>query len=279
LTDTNAIFIPDLKQQAEIKRILDSSGKCFVAIGVKEDKPVFIKSLLPNATEWKEKFSHEIALYRLFQQTSPSIKLPQLIYAEENDALLILDYIEGQTLESERYLTTALSSNDIHEILQITKALAAWKPKDISMFSAWNYHERLQKYRKRELFSDKEARHLSNLIDSYKEPFEIAHGDLLLKNIIRTPKQEYVLIDWEFSGLFMPGFDLALLHTIMFRDKDSRKAIENEVSLNRIELPFLINKAMIIARETHIHRELPDDMPIKKEILDLLAKEKETLQL
>lgn len=277
MTDTNDIFIPDLKQQAEIKHILDSSGKCFVAIGVKEDKPVFIKSLLPKAAEWKEKFSHEIALYRLFQQTAPNIKIPQIVYAD--DDLLILDYIEGQTLESERYLTTTLSSNDIHEVLQITKAIASWKPKDIAMFSAWDYHERLQKYRKRELFSDKETIHLSNLIDSYKEPFEIAHGDLLLKNIIRTPKQEYVLIDWEFAGLFMPGFDLALLHTIMFKDEASKKAIENEVSLNKIELPFLINKAMIIARETHIHRELPNDMPIKKEILDLLAKEKETLQL
>lgn len=267
--------MPDLKQQAKVKHVLGTSGKCFVALGTRGSDTVFIKSLLPDAIEWKEKFLHEISLYRIFKQDSPNFKLPQLIYAD--DDILITSYIDGDILESDRYLTSPLPTEAITGVLEITRGIASWKPKDLSLLKQWDYRERLKKYRKRELFSDKEVKALDTLINSYKEPFEIAHGDLLLKNIIKTPEGEYVPIDWEFAGLFMPGFDMALLHTTMYKDTFARKEIETEVTLNNIELPFLINKAMIVAREIHIHRDLPDEDPIKATNLELLNEEKKSL--
>ncbi len=105
---------------------------------------------------------------------------------------------------------------------------------------------------------------------------EFNHGDMLLKNIIKMPNEKLAFIDWEFAGLYIKGYDLALLHTIMTIDNTSQKIIEDRIKSISIEREFWLNKAIIIARELKIHAELDDSLIFKHKRISLLKKE-ETL--
>lgn len=46
----------------------------------------------------------------------------------------------------------------------------------------------------------------------------VAHGDPLPANLLLSEHGECVLLDFEFTGLFAAGFDLAMLHTLLVGD-------------------------------------------------------------
>lgn len=63
---------------------------------------------------------------------------------------------------------------------------------------------------------------------------------------------------FEFTGLFLPGFDLAMLHTLLTDTPGANEAIETLVGKAGLEVPFLVNQAMVLSRELRLHTELPD---------------------
>ena len=65
-------------------------------------------------------------------------------------------------------------------------------------------------------------------------------------------------MDFEFTGRFLPGFDLAMLHTLLGASPQVRERIRGLVADAGIERPFLLNRAIVLARELRMHRTAPD---------------------
>jgi aminoglycoside phosphotransferase (APT) family kinase protein len=95
-------------------------------------------------------------------------------------------------------------------------------------------------------------------VASWAQPSAFGHGDPLPSNLLLTPDGNCALVDWEFGGLFLPGIDLAMLHTLLgARTPAVRTVIDKIVADTGIEGPFAVNLAMVLTRELRIHRELP----------------------
>jgi hypothetical protein len=70
-----------------------------------------------------------------------------------------------------------------------------------------------------------------------------------------------VLVDWEFAGLYLPGYDHALLWTLLHADPAARARLRSQIRADGpcAEAAWWINAAMALTREIRIHRELPVD--------------------
>lgn len=109
-----------------------------------------------------------------------------------------------------------------------------------------------------------------------------AHGDPLPANLLLTdavdaartgagPGQglRCALLDFEYTGLYVPGFDLAMLHTLLGATPTARARIRRVVAQAGIEEAFLVNRAVVLTRELRIHREL-DHGPLRRDRLALI---------
>ena len=74
--------------------------------------------------------------------------------------------------------------------------------------------------------------------------------------------------------LYLPSFDLALLHTTISFDDDSKKIIEEHIKVKNNLLPFLANKSLLLAREIKMHEALLDHLKFKFPILEILYEDK-----
>lgn len=87
----------------------------------------------------------------------------------------------------------------------------------------------------------------------------VNHGDPLASNILISPAGTPVLLDWEFGGLFLPGFDLAMLHTQLGAGTPAiRERIDAIITEAGAQAAFAVNLAIVLTRELRIYRELPD---------------------
>jgi hypothetical protein len=68
-----------------------------------------------------------------------------------------------------------------------------------------------------------------------------------------------VLVDWEFAGFFLQGFDLAMLWVLLYSTPAARDRIRDIIRRTgeKGETLFLVNLAVVLTREIRIHRELP----------------------
>lgn len=77
------------------------------------------------------------------------------------------------------------------------------------------------------------------------------------------------MLDWEFTDLFLPGFDLALMHTVLVGTPYALRRIEHIVADQNLAVPFAINLAIVLTREIRIHRQLPEG-PLRETRLALI---------
>ncbi len=56
-----------------------------------------------------------------------------------------------------------------------------------------------------------------------------------------TADGECVLVDFEFTGLFFPGVDFAMLHPLLADTPGAQASIEALVGEADIEVPFMLN--------------------------------------
>lgn len=264
------------KNQVEIIKELNSSDKSFVAIGTRNDIKVIVKVLISQENTWKAKFAHEILIHDLFNKEIIPFKFAKSLFSGDN--WLIIEYIQGKEILADRYPDNILSQELVRNILNLSALISSWDCKNKKILKIWGYEKKLEKYYERGFISSEEKNILNDLLPAYIKELEFNHGDLLLSNIMINSSNEYIPIDWEFAGLFIPGFDLALLHTILIKNDYARKSIEKIIYSKNMNIPFLINKVFIMIREIKIHQELPNNISFKNERLSFLEPEWENIR-
>jgi len=120
-----------------------------------------------------------------------------------------------------------------------------------------DYPERIERYHARGFLTESDAASLRTLLSQCDRGWDFNHGDLLPSNLLMTPDGRCAPLDWEFGGLFLPGFDLAFLHTTLASTPYAQGRINEIVASDDIRVPFAVNQAMVLTRELRIHTELP----------------------
>lgn len=238
--------------------VLRRTGKTLLAAGELAGQRVVVKLLLGGQDFWKTKWRHEIDIYRTFAEYPPPVRVPRLVYTD-GSRVLVLEQLDAHPLSAERYPGRQLVPREVELVLDTVSGLNAWKPPPGRLVRILDYPERVARYQAAGYLAETDRDDLLALLERCGDTWEVDHGDPLPSNLLLSANGDCALVDWEFTGLFLPGFDLAMLHTLIgAHTPTARNRIEQAVIDTGIEEPFTVNLAMVLTRELRIHNELPD---------------------
>lgn len=252
-------------------RVLRHTRKTLLLAGTCDDTEAIVKIQLSNDVYWQRAFSREVAAYRLFALSLPPITAPRLLHADDT-CVLVVERADGATLAVERY-PYRISTDSVRAAVAALERFAVWPLPTHGravLPRVFDYAERIDRFRGRGLLTGSDAAALTNLLAHSDPHWEPAHGDAIPSNILLTTDGQVVLLDWEFCGLYLPGWDLALLRTCLSRTADITRWIDDRASARQIQVPYAINLAMALTREIHIHQKLPATSD-RDQLLDHLA--------
>ncbi len=188
--------------------------------------------------------------------------VPRLLFADADRLLLGLDFIDGQPLQRARYAQAALAPAQRDHLLAELAQLHRWRPdpqlRSSSAVLVATYQARMTNYAQGGFLSGSDREALTALLNRGQWRPQFNHGDLLLSNCLATA-HGLAFIDWEYAGDYLPSYDLALLWILLAADVPTRAAIVAMVQRDEptAEYAFLINQALLLAREQKIHQQLP----------------------
>jgi aminoglycoside phosphotransferase (APT) family kinase protein len=238
--------------------ILARTGKCLLIRGTLAGIAAVAKCLVEPDAYWSTHFAKEIRWYRLFTQHTPPVAIPRLLFADEALGLSVLEFLEGQPLCRTRYATQPLPPRQIDTLVTELSRLHSWRVPQLPSSSELvaDYREKFRSYADRGFLSAADCSDLMQLLGRDQSDPEFNHGDLLLSNCLALGAG-LALIDWEFAGYYLPGYDLALLWTLLQADSAARRCIIETVRRRgaAAERAFFINQMRVIVREIRIHQK------------------------
>lgn len=257
--------------------MLRSTDKTEIIAGECDGTPAVAKVLTSIEPFWAEKFAREISAYTEFARSAPPVKVPRLLAADADEGVLLIERMAGHPLSEERY-PSALPLEHVAIALNTLEALAHWRPAPDSFARAWNYTDRLERYRGLGLLGAEEHRALTELLGHAGPHWHFAHGDALPANIILS-RGRAALLDWEYAGYYLPALDFALLWILLRETPGARDLIAAHIDEGGAarRAAFTVNRAMLLTRELRTHRELPE-APWQRDRLQALAEDWDLLR-
>jgi hypothetical protein len=243
------------------EEMLRHDGKSLVAAGHAGDQPVIIKVLADGDPSWRHRQRHEIGVYRIFARHPPPVRVPRLVHTD-GQRIVVMERLEGATLGNGRYPRT-LTSPEVQAATGLVGRLHGWQPLPGGFRPVVAYHDRIARYHAAGYFTEDDRRALERLLARCGQPWQLNHGDPLPGNMLRLPSGEWALLDWEFTGLFLPGYDLAMLRVLLAGTPGAADFVEDLVRRAGHEDAYLVNLAVVLSRERRIHLVLPGDHPLR----------------
>jgi aminoglycoside phosphotransferase (APT) family kinase protein len=153
---------------------------------------------------------------------------------------------------------TRLSTAGAAPLLQAARSLAQWTAPAGGFGAVWDYPQRFRRYRREYGLLDARDEAALNALASAAGPLRMAHGDLLAANVLQHAGAVSGVLDWEFTGRFLPGLDAALLWTTLGHLPAARQEAEQLAGTSVAERSgFWANVATVCVRELRTHGELP----------------------
>ncbi|HEY2309438.1 MAG TPA: aminoglycoside phosphotransferase family protein [Streptosporangiaceae bacterium] len=244
-----------------VEEMLCHDGKSLVATGHAGDQPVVIKVLADGDPGWRHRQRHEIGVYKIFAEHPPPVRVPRLVHTDGH-RIVVMERLEGTTLGSGRY-PRVLTGREVSAAITLVGRLHGWQPPPDGFRPVFAYHERIARYHAAGYFTEEDRQALERLLAKCGQPRQLNHGDPLPGNMVRLPSGEWALLDWEFTGLFLPGFDLAMLSVLLAGTPGAAALLEDVVRRTGYEDAYLVNLAVVLSRERRIHLTLPADHPLR----------------
>ena len=244
-----------------VEEMLCHDGKSLVAAGRAGDQPVVIKVLADGDPGWRHRQRHEINVYQIFAEHPPPVRVPRLVHTDGH-RIVVMERLAGATLGSGRY-PRVLTSAEVMAAITLVGRLHGWQPLPEGFRPVFAYHKRIARYHAAGYFTEDDRRALERLLARCGQPWQLNHGDPLPGNMVRLSSGEWALLDWEFTGLFLPGFDLAMLSVLLAGTPGAAAHLEDAVCRTGSEDAYLVNLAVVLSRERRIHLTLPEDHPLR----------------
>jgi hypothetical protein len=241
--------------------MLCHDGKSLVAAGHAGDQPVVIKVLADGDPSWRHRQRHEIGVYQIFAEHPPPVRVPRLVHTDGH-RIVVMERLEGTTLGTGRY-PRVLTGPEVSAAVRLVGRLHGWQPLPHGFRPVFVYDKRIARYHAAGYFTEDDRQALERLLARCGQPRQLNHGDPLPGNMVRLPSGEWALLDWEFTGLFLPGFDLAMLSVLLAGTPGAAALLEDAVRRTGADEAYLVNLAVVLSRERRIHLTLPEDHPLR----------------
>lgn len=260
-----------------VDQLLHHTDKAIVARGHRARQPVVVKLLTTSDLYWVQRRRHEVEVYQRFAARPPALPVPRLLY--EDGAMMVLTVVLGARVHDARHLTDDPGPVRVGSILAALDAVQAWEPDPPLPPLIADYSGRVDAEHAAGLIENWERDTLHVLLDRCGPDRVVQHGDPLPANIL-LDRDLCALVDWEHTGTYLPGWDLALLDIVAGPASPTiRDAIDASVRRQGITDAYLINLVLVLAREIRIHRSLPTSDPLRAARLTTLAGEHSTVRL
>lgn len=249
-----------------VEEIIHSTDKSLVASGSLGDRSIIVKLLIAEDPYWRTKVANEIDSLIHFRDDPPPIAVADLIAADLHAGVVIVGKLPGVALADQRHPTAPPDPAVLAELLRSLDHLSAWRPSADVFARDGDYMHRFIRYQERGILDADDMRSLEALVSRHDEASHVfCHGDVLPANVLTT-STGIALIDWEFAGYLLPGYDAALLWTLYGEHPETRQLIEEHVAAGTIDPEcFLVNLAMTVTRELRLMTEFVAG-PLTKEI-------------
>jgi hypothetical protein len=227
--DAATNLLPDFRPSAEQVR---QSIKCVVLPGWLGERAVVVKKVVAPEPLWSWYLHREAELYQRFRTTPPPVAAPALIAADTSRQVMVLERAPGEPIAFKRHDVQKLDRPTCEALLAARRSIADWSAglelaprsapdaasvammrsrllEDPSAPLQW-FTEGIARSATLKLISDEHAQMLEAALVAHPT-IRFAHGDLLLRNVIRADDGKLTLIDWECAGAHPEGWDAALL--------------------------------------------------------------------
>lgn len=241
-------------------KVLHATDKAVLLAGVLAGTDVVVKLLVDDDGFWRAKFTAEIDTYRAFEAAPPPVPVPRLLAADPDTGVLVVTRLPGWPVSTNRYPTSA-GPDDVRVMLTAAQQLQGWSAPEDVFTAVWDYPHRFHRYRTEYGLLDARDEAALTALTAAAGPMRLAHGDLLPANVLQgTDGILTGVLDWEFTGRFLPGLDLALLWLVLGRLPGVRDDVERLASDSvPQQAGFWANVATLCVRELRTHGEWPDD--------------------
>jgi len=232
-------------------QLLRRGGRTALLIGTSGRAPAVAKCLLDQSPAWAERFRHEIAAYRTFVRHRPPVRVPRLIAADPDSCVLVIERMPGRVVAPQRHPAQTPTRGDIRAALSSYSRINAWRPPVGAFDAPIDYPARISRYHELGLLTDRDLGDLQKLLRGLVHAQgQFCHGDALLSNVLLSPAGPS-LVDWEHAGWYLPGYDLAVLWSVLGDDPAARRQISQQAQAGGPDAQdsFLVNLMLVLTRE------------------------------
>ncbi|MYS21735.1 Phosphotransferase enzyme family protein [Streptomyces sp. DvalAA-14] len=232
-------------------QLLRRGARTALLIGSSGRAPAVAKCLLDHSPTWAERFRHEIAAYRTFVRHRPPVRAPRLIAADPDSCVLVMERMPGRVVSPQRHPSHPPSRGDVRAALSAYSRINLWRPPAGSFDAPIDYPARINRYHELGLLTDRDMGDLHKLLHGLTHAQgQFCHGDALLSNVLLSPAGPS-LVDWEHAGWYLPGYDLAVLWTVLGDDLAARRQISKQAQEAgpAARDAFLVNLMLVLTRE------------------------------
>ncbi|GAB2615061.1 aminoglycoside phosphotransferase family protein [Streptomyces capparidis] len=236
-------------------QLLRRGGRSVVLTGTAGRVPVVAKCLLDHSSDAAGEFRREIAAYRAFVRHRPPARAPRLVAADPGSCVLVLERMPGRPAAARRHPLQAPPRADVRAVIGAFCRINLWRPTPGVFEAPFDYAARISRFHDLGLLTDRDVGDLHQLLRGLTStPGQFCHGSALLSNVMLCPTGP-VLLDWGQAGWYLPGYDLAVLWTVLGDDPLARRQISQ---LAQAQGPmardaFLVNLILVLTREIRIY--------------------------
>ncbi|GHJ42383.1 phosphotransferase [Streptomyces sp. TS71-3] len=254
-------------------QLLRRSGRSVLLVGTTGRSTAVAKCLVDHSAVWKERFQHEIAVYRSFVRNRPPVRVPRLIAADPAGGVLVVERMPGRAAALQRHPVQAPPRADVRAALSAIIRLGQWQPPEGAFGRPLDYGTRISRYHELGLLTDRDLGDLRKLLHGIAKSagrqgvLQFCHGDALMSNMLLSPAGP-ILVDWEHAGWYLPGYDLATLWAVLGDAPMARRQISQLAQLAgpAARDAFLVNLMLVLTREirtyeTAVQRSLREPAP------------------
>ncbi|MER7584629.1 phosphotransferase [Kitasatospora sp. NPDC097691] len=243
------------------RQVLREGSRHILVAGTIGRAPVVAKCLAPQAvrSEYFEQlvadFHHEVAVYRAFVRHRPPVRLPRLVAADHDRCVLVMERVPGRPAARERHPVNSPTPGEVRALLNTVRTLNLWRPPTDVFQPRLDYQLEIARYHSVGQLTDRDAGDLRGLLHGLGHtPMQLCHGDALLSNMLLAPSGP-VLVDWEQAGWYLPGYDLAVLWSVLSGDTAARRQISQlaQSGGTMARDAFLVNLVLVLMREIRLY--------------------------
>ncbi|KRV48702.1 phosphotransferase [Wenjunlia vitaminophila] len=217
--------------------------------------PVVAKCLLDHSPAWTERFRREIVAYRGFVRHRPPARLPRLVAADPQSCALVLERVPGRPAAALRHPASPPPRADIRAAIGAFCRLNLWRPPTGVFDSPLDYVGEITRFHDLGLFTDRDVSDLKQLLRGLTHaPGQFCHGNASLSHVLLSPSGP-TLLDWQRAGWYLPGYDLAVLWSVLGDEPLARRQLSQLAQSQGTTWrdAFLVNLMLVLTREIRTH--------------------------